>query len=78
VTTEKKKKKEKPGNAQNLETPKVVEPLDFIKVKVKDILLPEHEHYFMDQSSVQIDCLTCKLLLDYTFVCTHDSDTTGA
>ena len=78
VTTQKKKHKEKPGNAQNLETPKVIEPLDFTKVKVNELMLPDHEHYFMNQAGMNIDCQTCTLLLDYTTVCSHCKDNSGA
>ena len=37
------KVKEKPGNAQNLETPRIVTPMDFHKVKVSDIFKDNRE-----------------------------------
>ena len=46
--TEVAKVKEKPGNSQNLETPRIVTPLEFQKIKIQDIFKDDREHYFMD------------------------------
>ena len=41
--------KEKPGNSQSgNETPSVIVPMDFTKVKINDVMLKDREHYFMD------------------------------
>ena len=57
VTHEGQNTKEKPGNAQNLEEPRIVNPLDFTKIKMLDILHEDKEHYFMNQKELsKIDC----------------------
>ena len=72
IEHEKQKSKEKPGNSQSVEAPKVVVPLDMSKLKMADIFKPDREHYLMDQSKLsKIDCQTCKLIYDYTKICPH-------
>ena len=61
------KVKEKPGNAQNMETPRIVTPIEFHKVKVQEIFKDEREQYVMNLDILEnIDCKTCKLIYDYT------------
>ena len=65
-------KKEKPGNAQHLESPRIVQPLDFSKIKVSYIFKDECEHYMIKPKKMEkIECRTCSLLYDYTHVCKH-------
>jgi hypothetical protein len=71
ITTEG-NKKEKPGNAQNLETPIIDTPLDFSKIKFSELFRQDCEHFFMDFEKVsESDCQTCKLVFDYTQICQH-------
>lgn len=70
--THEKKGKEKPGNAQHLETPKIDMPLDFMKIKFSELIHDDKEHYFMDQTKLaEVECSTCKLIFDYTQICPH-------
>lgn len=70
--THEKKGKEKPGNAQNLETPKIDMPLDFMKIKFSELIHDDKEHFFMDQTKLaEVECPTCKLIFDYTQICPH-------
>lgn len=46
--------------------------MDFSKIKIKEILKADREHYFMDTKKMNnIDCQTCKLIYDYTVICSH-------
>lgn len=65
--THENKGKEKPGNAQSLEAPKIDVPLDFARIKMTELLQADKEHFFVDLSILDsIDCQSCKLVFDYT------------
>lgn len=63
---------EKPGNAQHLETPRVVQPIDFRLVTAKEIFGKKKEFYKMKLKKLaQVDCQLCQLLYDYSGTCEH-------
>jgi hypothetical protein len=65
---------EKPGNQQHLETPSIIQPLDFRSVTFEELYGKKKEVYKMKQKKLALlDCQLCKLIFDYTTACNHYS-----
>ena len=69
------KNEERPGNAQFLETPSVIMPIDFSGLSYESLFGKRREVYRLRAQKLNelIDCQFCKLIFDYTKVCKHFS-----
>ena len=66
--------REKPGNAQFLETPRVSQQIDFRIINEEDVFGKKRETYRMKMEKLSLlDCQLCQLLYDYTTTCQHFS-----
>jgi len=66
---------ERPGNAQFLETPSLIAPIDFRGVQMEELFGKRREVYRLKAEKLEglVDCQLCKLIYDYTKTCNHFS-----
>ena len=64
---------ERPGNAQYLETPSVIMPIDFSGISSESLFGKQKEIYWLKANKLDglVDCPLCKLIFDYTKACKH-------
>ena len=64
---------ERPGNAQYLETPSVIMPIDFSGISSESLFGKKKEVYRLKPTKLDglVDCQLCKLIFDYTKACKH-------
>ena len=64
---------ERPGNAQYLETPSVIQPIDFRNFSSDSLFGKRREVYRLKAQKLDglVDCQFCKLIFDYTKTCNH-------